>query len=225
MPSDSNVSSPAAEPARGDAPLPSARRKLSRSNVKLALVALVVASWIGSSLLAFSLPSFSDWLVTLYIICLPVLFVLFLGDLFRRRWKQLANFLVIWAVVLLPVYATNAPLRWLYAEALRIHVSPLEEYLSRCKLVEFVENDAKQKVGVCERHGQPGNVTRTLIYDTAGELALPVSQRTPEWTKAMVRFSPGLFFTKAEGHAHHLLGHFYEVDVPLERADGAADEY
>lgn len=225
MSSDSNASSVATEPARGEAPLPASRRKLSRSNVKLALVVLVVASWIGSSLLAFSFPSFSDRLVSIYFIWLLALFVLFIGDLVRRRWKQLAIFLAIWAFVLLPFYVHTSPFRWFYVEALRIHTSPLEEYLSRCKLIEFVENGANQKVGVCERHGQWGDVTRTLLYDTTGELASPLSQRTPEWTKAMVRFSPGLYFTETEGHAHHLLGHFYEVDVPPEEADGAADDY
>jgi hypothetical protein len=41
----------------------------------------------------------------------------------------------------------------------------------------------------------------------------------------MVRFSPGIFFTQSEGRARHLFGNFYEVFVPLEKMDGAADEY
>ena len=98
-------------------------------------------------------------------------------------------------------------------------------HLSRCKLIEFVENDARQKVGVCERLPLGRGDNLTIIYDTTGELALPASRRTPEWTKAMVRFSPGRYFTEAEDRARHLFGNFYEVFVPLEEADGAADEY
>jgi len=193
--------------------------------MRFALVALTIASSIGAPSLAFSFPNLSDQLIWVWLICLFALFVLFVSDLVRRRWKQLAIFLTIWAFVLLPFYGNEVSFRWLYVEAFRIHISPLEEYLSRCKLVEFVENGVNQKVGVCERHGEPGNITRTLLYDTTGELALPPSQRTPEWTKAMVRFSPGFYFTKTEGHADHLLGHFYVVDVSLEKADGAADDY
>jgi hypothetical protein len=125
----------------------------------------------------------------------------------------------------MPIYGPSELPRWVYVEVFRRHASPIEEYLSRCKLIEFVENDAKQKAGVCEFVPLPGDNGLTIIYDTTGQLMLSASQRSPAWTQAMVRFSPGKFFTQSEGYARHLFGNFYEVYVPLEAMDGSADEY
>ena len=193
--------------------------------LKYLLFIAVPILWVVVAFLSYPAPTTASWLIWLCVACVPALFFLFLVALFRRRWKEAAIFCAMGPVVLLPYLGLNMPLRWLYVEGFRFHVSPIEKYLSRCKLIEFVENDAKQKVGVCERQWQPGDVTLTVIYDTTGELALSVSQRTPEWTKAIGRFSPGQFFTQSEGRAERLFGNFYEISVPPEEADGAADEY
>jgi hypothetical protein len=63
------------------------------------------------------------------------------------------------------------------------------------------------------------------FYDTTGQLMLFASQLAPAWKQAMGRFSPGKFFTQSAGHARHLFENFYEVAVPFEAEDGAADEY
>lgn len=225
MSSGSNASSPANGSGGSGTRSSASRWKPSRATLKYIFLIVILASWAGGPLLAFSLPVFSDRLVWVYLGGLVVLFFLFVSALFRRRWKEVAIFFAIWAIVLLPFYGIRLPLRWLYVEAFRLHASPIEEYLSRCKLVEFVESDAKQKLGVCERLPMSGHGTLAVIYDTTGELALPVSQRTPEWTKTMGRFSPGRFFMQSEGWAQHLFGNFYAIPVPLEEADGAADEY
>jgi hypothetical protein len=223
MTSDSKALSPTIESGSSGAQ-PSARHPTG-SAIKYVLLIVALASWFGVRPLRFSFPDLADWLPIVYLACLLALFFLFFGALLFRRWKQVAILLVIWAMVLLPSYGPSELPRWVYVEAFRHHISPIEQYLSRCKLIEFVENDVKQKVGVCERLRLPGDGTLTVIYDTTGQLALSVSQRTPQWTKAMGRFSPARVFTELEGRANHLFGNFYEVLIPIEEADGAADEY
>jgi hypothetical protein len=194
------------------------------SAIKYVLLVIALTSWFSLPPLRLLFPDRFEWLVDVYFACLLALFFLFLGALLFRRWKEVAILLGIWAVVLMPIYGPRELPRWVYVEAFRRHASPIEEYLSRCKLVEFVENGAKQKVGVCERLGLPGGGL-TVVYDTTGQLMLPASQRAPAWKQAMGRFSPGKFFIQSAGHARHLFGNFYEVAVPFEAEDGAADEY
>jgi hypothetical protein len=225
MSSDSNASSRTIVSGSVGPRSSSYRWQQVGSAIKYVLLVVALASWFSAGPLKFSFRGIADWLLPVYLACLLALFFLSLGALLFRRWKEVGILFVIWAVVLLPFYGWIERPRWVYVEAFRRHASPIEEYLSRCKLVEFVENDAKQKVGLCERLPMGRGDKLTIIYDTTGQLALPVSRRTPEWTKAMVRFSPGRYFTEAEGHADHLFGNFYEVYVPLEHADGAADEY
>lgn len=225
MSSDSDASSPAVESGASGTRSAISRWKPSRAMLKYIVLVAILASWIIGPLLQFFLPVFSDRLLWIYLGGLVVLFFLFLGALLRRRWKEVVVFFAIWAIVLYPFYGVGFSLRWLLVASFRLHAAPIEEYLSRCKLIEFVENDVKQKLGVCERLPLTGDGMLAVIYDTTGELMVPVSQRTPEWTKAMVRFSPGNFFTQSEGRADRLFGNFYDVSVPIQEADGADDDY
>jgi len=61
----------------------------------------------------------------------------------------------------------------------------MEEYLSRCELIAFVENDAKQQVGWCERFTLTGDAWIDVYYDTTGQFALPPARRTQGWKDAM----------------------------------------
>jgi len=225
MSSDPNVSSTIIEPGSNGTQPSGWQWSPFGSAIKYVLLVIALTSWFSLPLLRLLFPDRFERLVDVYVACLLALFFLFLGALLFRRWKEVTIFFGIWAVVLMPIYGPRELPRWVYVEAFRRHASPIEEYLSRCKLVEFVENGAKQKVGVCERQGLPGDGVLTVVYDTTGQLMLSASQRAPAWTQAMGRFSPGKFFTQSEGHARHLFGNFYEVAVPLEEADGAADVY
>lgn len=220
MVSDSDASSPTIASGGGDVMQPVSRWKPDRSTIKYLLVALIVVSWMGMSLLAFSFPSLPDRLLDLYFVCLLGLFVFFLGALFRRRWDEVAIFFAIWAVVLFPCYGASGSLRWLYVQAFRIHASPVDEYLSRCKLIEFVENGSKQVLGRCGDLGIGGEAVLDVFYDTTGEFVLPVSQRTPEWKAAMRHFSPHAVLINTEGRARKLLGNFYEIAIFPSEFDG-----
>jgi hypothetical protein len=223
MSSDPDTSSLPVAASAGDARTPASRAKPSRA--ALTLFVIVPTMWVLSAFLTYPLPTVSYWLVWLYLAGLPALCFLLLRALFRRRWKELALFCAMGTIVLLPYLGLNVRVDWIYVQGFRFHASPIEEYLSRCKLIEFVEKEATQKLGVCERHGWGALGTLTVIYDTTGELALPASQRTTEWAKVMARFSPGKFFTRSEGQGQKLFGNYYEISVPREEDDGAADEY
>lgn len=225
MTADSEASRPAVKPDGRDAASPNSRWKQVRAALKYILLVVIVGSWIVGALLSFVAPLFVYHLVWVDIVCLLVLFCLFLGALFRRRWKEVAVFFIIWAVVLLPYYGSDAPLRQLVVLAFRVHVSPVDEYLSRCKLIEFVENGATQAVGVCETTGLGNETYRLVIYDTTGEIALPASRKTPEWTEAMMRFRQAKLLVKSEDRVDHLFGHFYRVAFSDLEDDGNNSGY
>jgi hypothetical protein len=225
MGSDSDASLLAMEPGVGnDTRPPASRRKPSLTTLKYLLFVAIPVIWVAASFLSYPAPVISEWLIWMSAACLLALLLLFLSALFRRRWKEVAIFCAAAPVVLLPYLGLNVSLDWIYVAGFRFHASPIEEYMSRCELIEFIEKNFRQEVGICERQSHPGNGVVTVIYDTTGELVLPVTQRTPEWTKAMGRFSPGKVFTKSEGRAQHLFGHFYDIEIGLEDMDGAADD-
>ena len=217
MSSESEQSSGDPESGRNGAASSARRGKSLRLPLAYALFAAILADWVACPLILFSYPTFSYKLIWVYLACVLALFFLFLGALFRfwRRWKEVAIFLAIGAVVLLPYYRLSgvliAPARWLSAIAFRIHSSPIEQYLARCELVQFSENGSEQSVGECERFGVGNEDAVTVLYDTTGELILPVSQRTPEWTAAMRYFKPADTLAKSEGRAFHLFGNFYNM--------------
>jgi hypothetical protein len=57
----------------------------------------------------------------------------------------------------------------------RIRAVPLEEFLSKCKLIDYVDdNGARQQVGQCDegRHSTPWFFL-SLVYDPSGQLHCP----------------------------------------------------
>jgi hypothetical protein len=188
-----------------------------------AVAVVNVCLWIAVPLLSFSHP-LSRWDVELYLLaCLLAFFFVFLSAFFeiRYRWNEVAIFVAIGAVVLLPYYRLGflleAPGGALVTAGFRIHASPIEEYRSRCELIEFLENGVKQTVGRCEAHGQNGNLFfYTVIYDTTGELLKPVSYRTQAWQTAMSAFYSDKVLNSSEQRTLHLVDDFYLVWTTLE---------
>jgi hypothetical protein len=197
---------------------------VNRSKIKYLLALLAIASLIGSPLLAFSLPVTSERLIEIYLVCLVGLFVSFIRAAFRRRWADVGILVVIWPLVLFPFYGPTAPLRWIYVEAFRIHASPIDAYLSRCKLIEFVESGTRQMLGRCDILVMTGEYAREVFYDTTGEFGLPIAQRTAEWEAAMGHFSPRAVFLEKEGRAEKLFGNFYEIQLSPLEGDGSDDD-
>lgn len=179
------------------------------------------------TLLAFSHPDLFTPLARIYFVCLLVLFFLFLGALFRHRWKDTAILVVILAIALNPFYVRRgSPLfRWLYAEAFRIHASPIDRYLAQCQMIWFVEQGVEQKLGRCETLVIGNETIVDVFYDTTGEFVLPLSQRTPEWKAAMSHFSPQKLLINQQGRASELFGNFYQITIGEIEFDGDDERY
>lgn len=192
--------------------------------VKYLLAIVVAAGWYALPLLAHSLPIPSVWPVGIMFACWIPLFFFSLSALFRRNWKTVAVFAATWVLALLPLLKVEPVERfrgWLYVQGFRIHASPVEDYLSRCRLTEFVEQGAKQTVGECEWDGDAvyDDVVYVVFYDTTGEIALPLSQRTPEWMDAMYNYSPIKVLRESEDRAEHLIGSFYRIRIDHDEFD------
>jgi hypothetical protein len=220
MSSEAEPSASDAEPDRSSTETSSQRGRSIRRLLAYALFTVMLGMWILGPLLLFSYPTFVSQLVWVYLSCLIALFFLFLGVAYRLWWKELAIFLAIWAVVLMPWYVSrlgiDMPLAWLRGIGFRVHASPIEEYLSRCNLIRFSENGREQSVGECETiPGQTDEQYMTVFYDSTGEFILPVSQRTPEWTTAMRHFEPADTLTKSERRASHLYADFYVIGLSI----------
>jgi len=211
--STASAKSSSTDEAGANAQQPASHRKLPGSKLKYLLLIAIVLIFAAGAFLSSSAPRVSDGLIWAYVACVLLLSFLFLRALFRRRWSEVAILCAMAPVVFYPYLGPDLSLRWIYVAGFRFHASPIEEYLSRCELVEFVEKGATQKVGVCESRGGSWNTVDVVIYDTTGELVLPVAQRTPEWTNAMGRFPPGKFVARSEGRAERLFGYFYDIEV------------
>lgn len=218
MSSDSNAVSPAVEiNAR---PSPAARWKTMRTTLKYGAAVVALASLYAAMFLQYLWWDLADWLTDLSLICVLAVLAFSLNALFRRRWKELAVYLAALVVAFLPAFGVTGPADWIYAEGFRIHASPLDDYLSGCKLIEFIEEGTKQTVGQCESHGLYSGYAHTVIYDTTGELIRPVNRRTQEWQKAMSEFYADDVLNSSERRTRHIYGNFYEVGNSLAEERG-----
>ncbi len=184
---------------------------------------LVVISLVGfyvAAFLRYPAWDFAEWIIYITWACALAVVFFSISALFRRRWKELAIFSATLVIAFLPAFGVGWHLEWLLGEGFRLHASPVEQYLSQCKLVEFVENGIKQTAGQCESHGIYSGYARTVIYDTTGELLKPVSQRTPEWRHAMDEFYSEEVLASSEDRTRHIFGDFYEVGNSLAEERG-----
>jgi hypothetical protein len=194
------------------------------TRIKYLLAIFVAAGGYALPLLAYSFEASAGWLVWMFLASwIPLLFFS-LSALFRRNWRAVAVFSATWVLALWPLLEVEPVERfrfWLLVQGFRIHTSPVEDYLSRCRLTEFVEKGAKQTVGECESNGGVyDNAAYVVFYDTTGEIALPVSQRTPEWMDAMYHYSPKKVLRDSEDRADHLIGKFYRIIIDHDEFDG-----
>jgi hypothetical protein len=194
------------------------------------LVVATLANWLGMHLLNY-VSDIADWFVLLFRVCWLGLLFLVLAALLRRRWREFAilslTLLVTFnafAVALLgPERGGLLPNRRLQEIGLRIYASrlirttPLEELLSRCKLVDYLEEDgAKQQIGECNE-----SLRSTLwfkivvIYDPSGQAAWPPVPRSLPWRLAVLHLPNGRFIVH-DDLAKHLVGSFYWMQAPLD---------
>jgi hypothetical protein len=134
--------------------------------------------------------------------------------LVRLRWKQLGVFAVVWLLIVLPFSnVAPQPKIWMIRLGFFVKTMLAGDYLSGCRLSEFTENEVKQTIGVCDGFDS-GQIFDFVVYDTTGELMLPVSQRTPEWSRVMSKaVAPAV--VSIEDPAYPLFGHYYVVELTM----------
>jgi hypothetical protein len=213
--SDSGASSTVVATSAGDAQSSNSRWIASP---KYLLLLVAVASPYASAFLVYPLPTVSDWLYVLSWTFWFLIFFVSLGILLLRRWIAVAIFAAAWIWLFFgPSQGPGESFYWLMKQGFRFHASPVKDYLSKCKLVEFTEGGTKQTVGFCESTEVMSVIDDIVYYDTAGEFGLPLSQRTPEWRQAMSQLARDEVL---ELRANLLFGDFYRVEMPLEKYRG-----
>lgn len=123
------------------------RWMLSMTCFKYFLAILVGTSCYAAPFLFYPLPTFSYLVFWIALACWIPLFFFSLGALFRRDAKAVAIFLATWVLTILPFFDLEPLVRfreWLLVAAFSIHISPVEDYLSTCKMTHFVEKGIKQ---------------------------------------------------------------------------------
>jgi hypothetical protein len=183
--------------------------------LKYLLVAVTLVSWTVDQLLMF-VPRVCEWHGFVFASCFFSVLLSALWALIRRRWHTLAIFCLPLIVICFVTRGSN----WLRATGFSIYTSPLEQYLPGCRLVEFVEDGEKQRVGECEGIPTSGITWTYVIYDTSGQLVLPRAQRTREWKSAVGMLSSPDVYIETEGRASHLVGDFYVIGVRLDELQG-----
>jgi hypothetical protein len=195
------------------------RRMLTMTRFRYFLVAATILCWVASEFLFFISPLW-DYFRSASLICWLAVLYFALSALVRRRWKDFAIFSVTCVVIFfvglgLPILGNS-----LQVLGLRVRATSLEQYLSGCEVVAFVEKDTKQQIGKCEVVSLPGNHGVFVFYDTTGQFIVPPAARTEGWKNAMYNFSPKWFFIeKAVGV--HVFDNFYAVFVPVDEFDGS----
>jgi hypothetical protein len=188
--------------------------------LKYLLVAITLLSWVAAQLLAFVPPVWNEWSGSVFDGCLLAVLLLALSALIRRRWSTFAVLCFLFVVIFLGAYGVTQPGYWLRATGFRIHASPIEQYLSRCRLVAFVEDGKKQQVGECEDIPTSSITWNAVIYDTTGQLVLPRAQRTREWKSAVGMLSSPDVYIETEGRASHLFEDFYVFAIRIDELQG-----
>ena len=189
---------------------------------------VVLAIWLAMHLLNF-VSDIADWPVDLFKVCWLALFFLALAAPFCRRWREFAiscltllfTFNTFVLVFLVPERGVVLPNRWLQETGFRIYAPhlipavPHEQFLSRCKLVDYSEEDGtRQQVGECgDGLRSTLSFQITVIHDPSGQLAWPAIQRTLAWRLAVLHLPNGRFFVHGD-LAKHLVGNFYWILAP-----------
>jgi hypothetical protein len=183
--------------------------------LKYPLVAITLVSWAAGQLL-MSFPHVWEWQGFFFAGCILDVFLSALWALIRRRWYTLA----ILCLPLVAICVVTQASKWLQATGFRVYASPIEQSLSGCRLVAFVEDGRKQRVGECEGIPTSGITWSCVIYDTSGQLVLPRAQRTREWKSAVGMLSSPDVYIETEGRASRLVGDFYIIGVRLDELQG-----
>ncbi|MGC1561396.1 MAG: hypothetical protein WA820_16305 [Bradyrhizobium sp.] len=202
------------------------------SRLRYLPIVIALASWLLMHLLNF-VTHLSEWLVDLFCASWISLLVLALVAPFFRWWREFSVTILALLNTLflfLGISATPEPIvlpnRWLQETGFRIyatrliHSMPLDEFLSRCRLVDYVEEDGtKHQVGECDRDFRSSPwFENIVIYDPSGQSVWPPTERTLAWRLAIRRLPVGSYLVH-DDVASHLVGNFFWVLTPNAKGD------
>ncbi len=178
---------------------------------RIAIVVIVgaVLGPCGLEFFYFLYPPIADWSDWAGALCLAPPLLLSLGALIKLRWEWIAIFAVAWSLIFLPALGVVAPFEWLSHQGFHIRTLLDQNYLSKCRLIDFAENGKAQKVGFCE-HFDHLEICDFIMYDTTGQFVLPASRRTPEWKRAIAVVAANSLVSP-DDDAVHLFENFYRV--------------
>jgi hypothetical protein len=155
--------------------------------------AITLLGWFGGRFLMLLLPEASDWLALIGGV----------GTIIAILWLIICAFLPrpLSAPILLATLVIIQTARMIDEQlegglvglGFRIHASPIEQYLAKCQMFDFVENGEKHAIGFCESSvfdmGFPASqASLSVMYDPTRNFLKPDSQRSPEWKQAFDRF-------------------------------------
>jgi hypothetical protein len=181
---------------------------------KRVVIIVLLICFYSPAFFSFLYPSVGFWPLLVAALLLFPLLGFSVEALVRLRWKQLAVFAIVWLLIVLPF--TNVgpqPRDWVRTLGFFVNTRLAGDYLSACRLTEFTEKEIKQTIGVCEVFYRE-QFYDFVVYDTTGELMLPVAQRTSEWTQAVLK-GVNVAVVSKERPASRLFGRYYDVPLAL----------
>jgi hypothetical protein len=176
----------------------------------------MLGSAFGGRFLTYLWPSASEWLIRIGLICTVIAVPWLIVCAFKSRPGSALILVATLLFIFAPNFAESENANWLMTLGFRIHASPIEQYLTTCRMSEFTENGVKQSIGDCERDfyevGFPAALAYVhVIYDPSRNLLKPEAERTPEWQEALEGLlSAGS--TVSITSVRHLFADFYMVD-------------
>lgn len=179
---------------------------------------ITLLSWFGGRFLTFPLPDASYWLLLIgaigAIVAMIWLIICALLPKPRSAPILLATLVIIQTARMIEAQSGGG----LMGFGFRIHASPVEQYLAKCKKSEFTENGEIRTIGVCESHAYepgfpPGLAYLTVIHDPTGNLLKPESERSPEWRRAFDKIRENDAAILRFQGATRLFGDFYLADL------------
>ena len=160
---------------------------------KYGLAVVVLVSRLAALLLCY-VSEISDWCWNLFVGGWFVLLFVALWSLVRFGWRELAIFSLVLVITAAPAFRVGEePIARLQDGVFRLYALyrirsvPLDQFLSKCKLIDYVDDaGTNQQVGQCDDglRSIPWLLT-TVIYDPSGQFALPEYRRTITWRLAV----------------------------------------
>ncbi|ULK99354.1 hypothetical protein [Bradyrhizobium sp. I71] len=154
--------------------------------------AMTLLGWFGGRFLTFLFPDASYWLLLIGAFGAVVALIWLIACAFLPKPRSapilLATLVIIQAAGMIKAQSGGGLTGW----GFRIHASPIEQYLAKCKKFDFAENGEMHTISACESSAfepgfPPGLAYLTVIHDPTGNLLKPESKRSQEWNRALYK--------------------------------------